>query len=101
MPKLSITVPHSLGQAEAARRVAGLMDAISKKYADQIKITEQNFGENSGTFAFKTMGMTVSGKAQIEEASVTIDCDLPFAAVMFKGRIEKEIRETLEKILKG
>ncbi len=101
MPKLSINVPHTLGQAEAARRVAGLMDAIARKYADQIKITEQNFGETSGTFAFKTMGMTVSGKAQIEEASVGIDCDLPFAAMIFKGRIEKEIRETLEKVLKG
>jgi hypothetical protein len=101
MPKVSITVPHELGQAEAARRVTGLMDAIARKYADQIKITEQNFGETSGTFAFKTMGMTVSGQAAIEPASVSIDCDLPFAAVMFKGRIEKEIRDTLEKILKG
>ena len=99
MPKLSITVPHELGQAEAARRVGGLMDAITRKYADQIKITEQNFGETSGTFAFKTMGMSVTGKAEIGDASVTIDCDLPFAAMMFKGRIEKEMRASLEKIL--
>ena len=99
MPKISITVPHELGQPEAARRLGGFMDAIKKKYAGQIKITEENFGESSGTFAFKTMGMTVSGQAEIGDTSVTVDCDLPFAAMMFKGRIEKEMRESLEKVL--
>jgi hypothetical protein len=101
MPKLSINVPHQLGQADAAHRVSGLMDALARKYADQIKIVEQDFGETSGTFAFKTMGMTIKGKAEVEESCVKIDCDLPLAAMMFKGRIEKELREALEKILKG
>jgi hypothetical protein len=101
MPKISITVPHNHGQAEAARRLGVFMDAIKSKYADQIKIIEQNFGETSGTFAFKTMGMTVSGTAEIGEEAVTIDCDLPFAAMMFKGRIEKEMRDSLQKVLGG
>ena len=43
MPKMSVTVPHTLGQAEAAKRLGGFMDAIKQKYADQMKIVEQNF----------------------------------------------------------
>lgn len=101
MPKLSVSVPHALGQAEAARRLGGFMDAIKSRYADQIKITEQNFGETSGTFAFKTMGMSVAGNVDIGDEQVTVNCDLPFAAMMFKGKIEKEMRDSLAKVLGG
>ena len=99
MPKMSVTVSHALGQAEAAQRLGGFMDEIKKKYADQMKIVEQNFGETGGTFAFKTMGMTISGRTEVRENDVLVECDLPFAAMMFKGRIEKEMRESLEKVL--
>ncbi len=99
MPKLSVAVSHSLGQAEAASRLSGLMDAIKSKYADQIKIVEEDFGETSGKFAFKTMGLTISGVVDIGETDVTVNLDLPFAAMMVKGRIEKEMRSSLEKVL--
>ena len=99
MPKMSVTVPHQLGQAEAAKRLGGFMEEVQKKYADQLKIVEQNFGETGGTFAFKTMGMTISGRIEVRESEVLVECDLPFAAMMFKGRIEKEMRESLVKVL--
>ena len=99
MPKMTIIVPHTLGQAEAARRLGSFMDAIKSKYADQIKIVEQNFGETGGTFAFKTMGMTINGRTEVRESDVLVECDLPFAAMIFKGRIEREMRESLEKVL--
>jgi hypothetical protein len=99
MPKISVTVPHQLGQAKAAQRLGGFMNEIKKKYADQIKIVEESFGETSGTFAFKTMGLTIGGNVAIGESDVKVDCDLPFAAMIFKGKIEKEMRESLVKIL--
>lgn len=99
MPKITVTVPHAHGQAGAASRLGGFMGEIKKKYADQIKIVEENFGDSSGTFAFKTMGMTISGQVAIGEKDVKVDCDLPFAAMMFKGKIEKELRDSLVKVL--
>jgi hypothetical protein len=99
MPKMTVNVPHTLGQAEAARRLGGLMAEIKKKYADQIKIVEEDFGDTSGTFAFKTVGITIGGNVTIGDSDVQIDCDLPFAAMLFKGRIEKELRDSLVKVL--
>ena len=69
--------------------------------AGKVKIVEEEFSETSGRFAFKTAGLTISGDVEIGESEVTIDCSLPFAAMMFRGRIEKELRHSLEKILRG
>jgi len=99
MPKLNVSVPHSLEKEEAARRLSYLMDGIKSKYANQVKILEEEFGETSGTFAFKTMGLTIRGTAEVTETDATINCDLPFAAMMVKGRIEKELRASLKKVL--
>ena len=101
MPKISINVPHELGQDEAARRLSGLMDAIRNKYKDQIKDLEETMDGHSGTFSFKTMGLKVTGAVEVGETEAAIDCDLPFAAMMFKGKIEGEIRKQVERLLKS
>ena len=101
MPKMSVTVPHTLGQAAAALRLGGFMEEVQKKYADQLKIVEQNFGQTGGTFAFKTMGMTINGRTEVRESEVLVECDLPFAAMMFKDKAEKAIRKNLTRSLEG
>ena len=98
MPKLSFAVPHSLPRDEAATRLKNLLEKVKAKNPD-VEILEENIGEHSGTFAFKTMGFKVAGGLQIEDEKVQIDADLPFAAMLFKGRIESEVRGILEKSL--
>ena len=46
-----------------------------------------------------TFGMKFKGLLTVEDDAVQIDGDLPFAAMMFKGRIESEVRDSLEKLL--
>jgi hypothetical protein len=99
MPKVAFSVPHELGQQEAHDRINGFLPKVQEYYKDQIKDLDQSWVDNVLNFGFKTMGMGVKGTVTVEESEVKFSQDLPFAAMMFKGKIEKQTREQLEKLL--
>ncbi|MDA7977202.1 MAG: polyhydroxyalkanoic acid system family protein [Pirellulales bacterium] len=98
MPKLSFAVPHSLTREEASARLKSLLERAKAKNPDT-EILEENLGETSGTFAVKAKGFKVSGGVEIEDDKVQVNLDLPFTLMMFKGRIESEIRGAAERAL--
>lgn len=99
MPSVRVSVPHKLGQAEAMSRMQGFLAGLRERYKDTLKDFEERIDGNRGDFSFKTMGMKVKGDVAVEENDVTVNCDLPMAAMMIKGRIESEIREQLQRRL--
>lgn len=99
MPKLTVAVPHSLDQSEVTKRLKGFLERVRSRYQDQVSDLEEQWGENSGTFAFKTYGFNVKGNVDVAPSEVRVEGDIPFAAMMFKGRIEQTIRENLERLL--
>lgn len=99
MPKLSLSVPHTLSQQEATARLKGFLERIRSRYADQVSDLQENWGENSGTFGFKTYGFNIKGSLAVEPSEVRVEGDLPFAAMMFKGKVEQTLRENLERLL--
>lgn len=99
MPKLSITLPHSLGREQAAERLKSFMDRLKEKHKDQVGNLQEEWAGDSLKFSFTTFGFKISGVGQLAESDVKMDIDLPFAAMMFKGKIESEIRDTLTRIL--
>jgi hypothetical protein len=99
MPKLTVTVPHTLDPQEATKRLQGFLERVRSRYADQVSDLEEEWGENSGTFGFKTYGFNVKGSMAVEPNQVRVEGDLPFAAMMFKGRVEQTIRENLERLM--
>ena len=46
-----------------------------------------------------TYGFTISGKLTVDDSSARIEGQLPFAALAFKGKIEKSIAEEMQKQL--
>ena len=102
MPGFKVEVPHNLGQDEAANRVKSLLDHLRDRFEGQIKDMEQHWSEDDVMkFSFKTVGVNIKGEMDIQPNSVVIHGDLPFAAMLFKGRIESSIREELQKCLAG
>lgn len=102
MPGFKVEVPHSLGQEEAANRVKGLLDHLRGRFDGQVKDMEQTWTDDDVmTFSFKTAGLVIKGTMDIQPESVIVKGDLPFAAMLFKGRIESSIREELQKCLAG
>jgi putative polyhydroxyalkanoate system protein len=100
MPKLSITIPHTLGRDHAAQRLNSFMERLKEKHQDQVGNLQEAWEGDTLKFSFTTFGFKISGAGTLSEDEVKMDIDLPFAAMMFKGKIESEIRETLTRILR-
>jgi hypothetical protein len=99
MPKMNMTVPHALERDEVERRLKGLLDKIKERHGDKFSNFQEEWGESHGTFSFTTYGFSVKTTVKAEEQHVKLDAELPFAAMMFKGKIEQEVRETLTRVL--
>jgi hypothetical protein len=45
------------------------------------------------------MGMRIAGQVVVGEADVAVTVELPFAALMFRGAIERQVRAELGELL--
>jgi putative polyhydroxyalkanoate system protein len=99
MPKLQIETTHELGVETARDRLGRLLEGVLAKYRDQIHNLEQTWEGDALNFRFAALGMKVAGQAVVQAKAVAVDLDLPFAALLFKGKIESEVRKALEKTL--
>jgi hypothetical protein len=95
MPRLSLQVPHTLGRDEATRRIKEQLPKAQGK----VEELEEEWQDHTLKFRFKAMGFKVGGTLAVEEAAAKVDVDLPLAAMLVKGRIEKQVREELGAIL--
>jgi hypothetical protein len=62
---------------------------------------EQSWEGKLLKFRFKTYGIPLSGAIAVNEHDLAVDGDLPFTAMMFKGKIESAIREQLERLVRS
>jgi hypothetical protein len=99
MPKLTMTVPHALGQQEALERLQERFHAAIQSYGDRVQGLEQQWNDNALTYRFQAFGVSVNGSARVEPSEVTVVMEMPLMASMFKGTIEKQLREELGRIL--
>ena len=100
MPKINLEVPHQLTAENAKERLQRFGEMLEQQYQDQVKDMEQTWDGDTLAFGFKTLGVKIQGKLVVEEQRVVVDGELPFAAMMFKGKIESEIQKQIEKILR-
>jgi hypothetical protein len=99
MPSIKFSVPHNLGQEVAVARLTDLIDRIKSRYGDQVSDLQEQWQGPVLAFGFKTYGFNVTGRMTVQPASVDFDCQIPLAALMFKGKIEQTIRDELNKRL--
>lgn len=99
MPTVNVSVPHQLGADEAKRRIQSLISDTKNKVGGQATDVRENWTGDRNDFGFKAMGMAVAGSMVVQPSAVDIRLDLPFAALPFKGKIEKEISEKAKELL--
>lgn len=100
MPKITIDIPHTYGKDAALEKLKTFLERVKQKYADKVSSLEGEWNENVLKFALTTFGITINGTLTVEETVAKFVGDIPFAAMMFKGQIEKGIRDELEKCLR-
>ena len=99
MPSMSISAPHALGADEATARLKSLFAKIKERHQDKLSNLEESWEGNKLNYAFSTYGFNIKGDMTVEPNQVVLQGSLPFAAMMFKGKIEQTVKEELEKAL--
>jgi len=99
MPSLNMSIPHKLTQQEALQRIRALLPEMKSDFADKIKDLNEEWNGNTGTFSFTAMGFAVSGILTVNESTVDLDGNLPFAASFFKGTIKSVIEQKAKQVL--
>jgi hypothetical protein len=99
MPSISVAVPHTLGQEEAASRLKQGFGSIRQTYEQHVSDLEETWDGSVLSYSFKTFGFTIKGTVAVEPSEVKLYSSLPLAAVMFKGTIEQQIRDQMTKLL--
>lgn len=99
MPKLSLAVSHSLTQEEAVKRIKDLLNEIKTQFAGKISDLHEEWHEHTGKFDFSAMGFPVSGTLTVKASQVEISGNLPFAAMLLKGKIETAITDRARTLL--
>ncbi len=95
MPKINLEIPHKLSAEEAKSRLERFTESLPK---DQVKDLEQSWNENTLTFGFRTFGIQIGGDITAANENLLVDINLPFSAMMFKGKIESEMKKQLERL---
>jgi hypothetical protein len=99
MPKINLTVPHQLGQDEAKNRLSKLIAETRGQFGDKVTDLHEEWTGYIDTFSFRTMGMAVAGRLEVQPAGLLVDVNLPWAALPFKCRIESEIVKHARELL--
>ncbi len=96
MPKINLEIPHKLSAEEAREKLERFTQSLPQ---DQVSDLEQSWNGNTLSFGFKTFGIKIKGDLTAADQKLLVDVDLPFAAAMFKGKIESEIQKQLERLV--
>lgn len=99
MPSFHVSVPHELGQAAARQRVEGFLDKVRRDLPAFVNEVDGAWKEDQMEFRLKASGMNISGTLVVAETAAEVSGNLPLAAVLFRGQIERTIKEELAKLL--
>jgi len=88
---LVVSIPHSLGREEAARRLkSGLARAASS--VPVLKVDEERWDGDRMTFRVRAMGQAASGQVDVGETSVRVEVGLPWLLQRFAQATQNAIK---------
>ena len=100
MPRFKVEIPHTLSASDAKSRLERFVDMLQSEHGARATDVEHSWSGNTLNFSFKTFGIKIVGAMLSEDQRLVVEGDLPFAAMMFKGKIESDMREQLGRLLR-
>lgn len=103
MPKFNFSVPHDKTRDEVKVALKNYMEKSREFYAKQLNDMTEDWSawdtDNRYGFAFSTFGFNIKGAMTVDDKQVGVEGDLPFAAMMFKGKVEESFRNMVDRAL--
>ncbi|MCE9604969.1 MAG: polyhydroxyalkanoic acid system family protein [Planctomycetia bacterium] len=103
MPKFNFSVPHTAGLEKAKKDLRAYLEKMREYAADKVSDMHEDWSkwdsDHVVDFSLKSFGMAIKGAMTVEPDKVAVNGEIPFAAMMFKGKIEEGFRDTVRKAL--
>jgi hypothetical protein len=99
MPSFHVRVPHSLSPQSVQTRIDRLLASFTSGEIPDIHTLESRWSDNELHLRWQTRGLVLQGTLVIQATYVEVSGALPLAAALFRGRLERTIREELSRVL--
>lgn len=96
---LTLRIPHTLGVAEAKRRIESSGASMQAQYGKFLKDIEFEWVENRMTFSVNALMQTVLGSIDVEDNYIELRAQLPPLLRALTRRFLPTLRETGAKLL--
>lgn len=96
---ISVDLPHSLGRAEARRRIAGNIHKLRDHIPGGTAETQESWSGDELTLTIAAMGQSVEVRIGVEEKLVHVQVMLPGLLGMFAKPIEAMLQSKGKDIL--
>ena len=91
---------HDRERDEVVSRLKNFSEQVRKDAPVQLTDVSERWDDHGNlNFEFRAMGLKIAGTVITCESHVTIDGQLPFAAVPFRGQIEQQIETKVREAL--
>lgn len=100
MANFQTQVPHQLGKVQARTQLETVLPELVSGFGDSVSDLQGHWKGDELHYGFTAVGMRIEGRLVVEETAAHVYCQLPFAAMLFRGRLEKEIHTHLGNALR-
>lgn len=99
MPKVSVSVPHNHPPEELVKAAQPYIEKMVQDFeGDDLKM---EWHGTSGEFSFRSLMFQITGDVKVDDQAITVQVDLPFAAMLFKDKVEKAIAKNLTRAIES
>lgn len=90
---ITVHIPHQLGRVEARRRIEAGFNKLVEQLPGRAGTCTQQWSGDRLTFSVRRLGQTIAGVADVFEATVAMEIELPGVLGMIasglKGRLQQ------------
>ena len=97
---LTVTIPHSLGAAQAKRRIAEGVESLRQQYASQITRADIAWQGDRAELQVGALGQVITARIDVQEDHLNIEVDLPWLLQKLARPLEAFLTRTGAETLK-
>jgi len=99
MSTIAFSVPHSLSQTEALKRIKALITETKREHRALVTDLKEKWDGSTGTFSFSAKGYAAHGTLQVSSSEVSLEGEIPWALSFLKGTIQKTLTDKARELL--
>lgn len=90
---LVVIIPHSLGKAEASRRLKTGLASIRTAFAGKLSVVEEVWKEDHLEFRIGVFGQAAAGTIDVADEHVRLAVELPWVLALLAGKAKALIQK--------